>query len=270
MILFPNAKLNLGLRVLGKRADGFHELETGFVPIGLCDVLEFVESDELRFVNTGLHVDGAMQNNLVVRAYRLLADDFELPPIHIHLHKQIPFGAGLGGGSSDAAFMLKGLNQHFELKLTDDKLKSYAASLGSDCAFFINNEAALGRGRGEILDPLSVVDITGLHLLLVKPEIAIRTADAFANIQPQMRSSQLSEQLQKPIKTWKKNVQNDFETSIFPKYPLLADIKQQLYDLGALYAAMSGSGATVFGLFTKPISIPKAFSDYFVWQEAFS
>ncbi len=269
MILFPNAKLNLGLHVLGKRADGFHELETGFVPIGLCDVLEFIESDELRFVNTGLHVDGAMQNNLVVRAYRLLADDFELPPIHIHLHKQIPFGAGLGGGSSDAAFMLKGLNQHFDLKLTDEKLKAYAASLGSDCAFFINNQAALGRGRGEIIESLSV-DITGLHLLLVKPDIAIRTADAFANIQPQMRSLLLREQLQMPIKKWENNVQNDFETSIFPKFPLLADIKQQLYDLGALYAAMSGSGATVFGLFDEQIPTPKAFSDYFVWQQTFS
>lgn len=264
-ICFPNAKINLGLNVVGKRNDGFHDLETVFYPIKLCDALEFVPSSNIEFKNTGLEVGGDMQQNLVVKAWQLLSAEFGIPPVSIHLHKRIPFGAGLGGGSSDAAFMLVSLNSYFELNLSEQQLMERASIIGSDCAFFIRNRASFARGRGEILEDLSI-DLSPYRILLVNPGIHVPTKDAFASIKPRKPEHSIKEVLEKPIETWKNLLTNDFETSIFPKYPEIASIKEKLYELGALYAAMTGSGSSVYGVFEQETEYGSTFDGYFVWE----
>lgn len=259
MISFPNAKINLGLHITEKRTDGFHNLETVFLPVGWSDALEIAESDELQFTTSGISIFGSPESNLVMKAYSLLRNDFNLPPLKIHLHKQIPFGAGLGGGSADGAFMLRMLNHTFNLDISQEKLLAYASVLGSDCPFFILNKPAFATGRGEIMNEINL-NVKGLYLLLVKPSLEVSTASAFQNVVPQKPAVSLSELISLPVQDWKNNLVNQFESSVFPQYPAILDIKNQLYDMGAVYASMSGSGSCVFGLFNDlPASIENRF-----------
>ena len=250
MISFPNAKINLGLFITEKRKDGYHNLESLFLPVALYDILEFTISpdgkDKLH--KSGIIPPGPPQSNLVVKALQLIRESFHIPGLQIHLHKKIPFGAGLGGGSSDAAFMLKMLNKYFKLELTDMKLMEMAAKLGSDCSFFILNKPALSAGRGEILKNISV-PLEDIRIILVKPDVNINTSEAFAGIKPLKPSFTISDIIAGDIYNWQKNLRNDFEKSIFPKHPEIKQIKEDLLSQGAFYASMSGSGSSVFGLF---------------------
>jgi 4-diphosphocytidyl-2-C-methyl-D-erythritol kinase len=251
MISFPCAKINLGLNVISKRNDGYHNIETVFFPIlGLSDVLEIVESDRFSFTQTGVRIDSATKDNLCVKAYGILAKDFKLPPVSIHLHKIIPFGAGLGGGSSDASFTFVLLNKIFDLGVSREQLKVYAAAAGSDCAFFIDNVPSLASGRGELLEPVEL-NLSGLYLLLVKPDIHVSTGEAYGSIIPHIPKLSVSEIIRLPVNEWKNKLCNDFEKSIFYLYPLIAGVKDQMYEQGAVYSSMSGSGSTVFGLFRE-------------------
>jgi 4-diphosphocytidyl-2-C-methyl-D-erythritol kinase len=255
MISFPNAKINLGLHVTAKRKDGYHDIETCMVPIPLFEALEMILDNKTVFTSTGLPIPGDDKDNLILKAFKLLRKDFnDLPNLNIHLHKNIPIGAGLGGGSADAAFALKLMNNLFDLHLEDWFLEDYAAQLGSDCPFFIENTPKIATGRGEILEPISV-DLKGKYLVLINPQIHISTKDAYSGISPKKPLGNLKTILADQS-LWKAHLVNDFEKSIFPKYPEIAQIKDRLYDLGAFYASMSGSGATVFGLFdSKPESV---------------
>lgn len=278
MTLFPCAKINLGLNVVSKREDGYHNLETVFYPIPLCDVLEVAVMDndfpsafpcDLKI--TGNSIECNEQENLVVKAYNILSKDFTLPRIHTHLYKQIPSQAGLGGGSSDAAYMIKLLNECFHLNIEGAKMERYAARLGADCAFFISAKPAFATGIGEILSPIETVDnqLKGLHLLLVKPDINITTKDAFAYIVPQKPSKSCREIVGQPVETWKDELTNDFEASVFKKHPELSEIKDSLYRIGAIYAQMSGSGSTLFGIFKSALSedeIKRLFPNCFTSQ----
>ena len=250
MIAFPNAKINIGLRITEKRSDGFHNLETIFFPVEWRDMLEFVESDEMHFTTSGIDIAGDPEFNLVMKAYRLLKNDFELPALRIHLHKQIPFGAGLGGGSSDGAFMLQMLNKTYNLNLSEEQLLTYAASLGSDCPFFILNKPVYATGRGEIMQPVDL-RLTGMSLLLVKPPVEVPTVKAFQWIVPEKSELPLSELLHLPVQEWKGKVINQFEPSVFKQYPEIEQLSKQLYSLGADYVSLSGSGSCVFGLFKE-------------------
>ncbi len=270
MILFPNAKINLGLNILRKREDGYHELETVFYPIGLKDGLEFIENkhNKINFTSSGLLLDVDPEDNIVVKAYRLLAADHSLPGLDIHLHKVIPFGAGLGGGSSDAAFLLKGLNDFFELSLTIDQLKRYALQLGADCSFFLENRPMFASGIGEKLSAIEV-SLKGYYLLLVKPQFGVGTKEAYSNIKPAIPTFPLPEAIHQSPEKWQESVFNDFEPSVFQIYPEIAELKSKLLNMGAVYAAMSGSGSSVFGLFKEaPHFINEDFGkDCFVWKE---
>jgi len=257
MISFPNAKINLGLQITEKRPDGFHNLETVFYPVNWCDVLEFADSDSLRFSSSGIHISGAPETNLVMKAYQLLKRDFDLPTLKIHLHKIIPFGAGLGGGSSDAAFMLLMLNKSFELNLSESQILNYAAALGSDCPFFILNKPVYATGRGELMVETSV-SLSDMFILLVKPPVEVSTAQAFQYIVPQKTEDSLVELLQRPVQEWRNSVVNQFESSVFQQYPEIEQLKFRMYELGAVYSSMSGSGSCVFGLFQSAPSNWKA------------
>ena len=247
MIAYPNVKVNLGLNVLRKRPDGFHDIETLFVPFdGLYDNLEIVESS--RFQAELENCDWDPEDDLTVKAYKMMQKEFNLPPVEIYLEKQVPVGAGLGGGSSDAAFTLRLLNEMFELKLSDKTLASYAARLGSDCAFFIYNEPMIGEGKGDILTPYEIA-FDGYYVDVITPEIEVSTAEAYSGIVPAVPEISLREALKYPVEQWKDVLKNDFEKSIFAKYPEIEEIKRDLYDEGAVYAAMSGSGSAVFGIF---------------------
>ena len=271
MILFPNAKINIGLNILRKRIDGYHELESFFFPIGLKDALEFVGNgtDSANLSLSGIPMDVAPENNIVIKAYRLLASGFPLPGIDIHLHKVIPYGAGLGGGSSDAAFLLKALNEYFELKLPNAELKKYVLMLGADCSFFIENKPAMATGIGEILQNFEI-DLTGYHLLLVKPPFGVNTKEAYANITPAIPQCPLIDLLKQKPENWLSLVNNDFEPSVFKSYPEIEAIKKTLLDNGAVYASMSGSGSSVFGLFkSEPDLTADSFPEaYFIWNES--
>lgn len=281
MILYPNAKINIGLKVLRKRDDGFHELETLFYPVELADILEVVEGKELKIEQYGIGIpavagkEGLMnpEENICVKAYRALAADFDIPPVEIYLHKNIPVGAGLGGGSSDAAHTILAIDKLYNLNLTHSQMAQYASSLGSDCAFFIYNKPMMGRGRGEILTPYILDSLANYTIKLVHPPVFVSTADAYRGIVtralyeqkyagvaqeqiPQetlqfLDKRRLEELLQQPVGKWRDSVINDFETTVFAKYPLLAEYKKSLYEEGAIYAAMSGSGSTLFGIFEK-------------------
>lgn len=266
MITFPNAKINIGLNIIEKRSDGFHNLETVFYPINLSDILEFIPIDgnETIFENSGLEIDGNPNDNLCVKAYDLLKADFDLPSVKIHLHKIIPFGAGLGGGSSDAAFMLKSINEQFNLSLSNEKLKEYASKLGADCSFFIENKPSFGIDKGDVLTEIEL-DLKDYHFVIVKPNIHVPTAVAYSNVKPKFPKIRLQEAIKQPIETWKNNITNDFENSIFKVFPEIENIKNKLYEQGAIYASMSGSGSSVFGIFKDKIDFSKIFSEYFVW-----
>lgn len=276
MITFPCCKINLGLNVVSKREDGYHNLETIFYPVLLCDALEIKTMDEdfPSPTNCDIKVTGNSlsncdeKDNLVVKAYNLLAKDYNLPRIHIHLYKRIPSQAGLGGGSADAAYMITLLNKRFHLGLNDEDMIHYATKIGADCAFFIKAETAFATGIGNELSPLSrgISSLEGYYLTLVKPDIAVSTAEAYANIKPQQPKKCCRDIISQSIDTWKDELKNDFEASAFTHHPELKTIKEKLYKEGALYAQMSGSGSTIFAIFgRKPKEIEEKFEGSFVY-----
>lgn len=251
MIVYPNAKINIGLHVIERRPDNYHTIETLFYPIGLTDVLSIEPSEaciDYSLLLSGITVDGDPEDNLIIKAYRLLRSEYEFPALDISLHKQIPFGAGLGGGSSDGAFTLKALNELFQLKLTTKKLEQLAAKLGADCPFFIRNKPVYATGIGNVFTQVDL-SLQGYWLLLVKPDIHISTADAYAGLTPAPSGVALTELVKKPIDEWRHVIKNDFEKTIFSKHPAIAQLKEKMYELGALYASMSGSGSSVYGIF---------------------
>jgi 4-diphosphocytidyl-2-C-methyl-D-erythritol kinase len=272
MITYPNAKINLGLNIVEKRPDGYHNLETVFYPINLQDALEVNDLEgegEYTLKISGTPIEGELDNNLVVKAYRLLKKDFpNMGSINIHMYKHIPTGAGLGGGSADAAFMLKLLNEKFKLNLSTEKLEEYAAILGADCAFFIQNKPVFASGIGNIFEEINL-SLKGYYLVLVKPDIFVSTKDAFANIIPMKPNHSLKEIIRMPVETWRATMKNDFEDSVFKKFPEIAAIKDKLYDMGAIYASMSGSGSSVFGIFREQVEhVDEVFSGCFCRQRA--
>lgn len=260
MLVFPNAKINLGLNITEKRPDGYHNLETVFYPIPIEDALEINMlhggSEKYRIHQAGLEIAGEAENNLVVKAYKLLDEAFNLPPIDIHLFKHIPSGAGLGGGSADAAFMLKSLNEKFNLGLTGETLEEYAARLGADCAFFIKNEPTYAEGIGNIFSPIRL-SLEGYRIWLVKPDIFVSTRDAFSKMKPHHPELPLKEIVQLPVEEWKGRMLNDFEEGVFPQFPAIGEIKNEMYRQGAIYASMSGSGSSVYGLFKADAILPE-------------
>jgi 4-diphosphocytidyl-2-C-methyl-D-erythritol kinase len=267
MIVFPNAKINLGLNIIEKRSDGFHNLETVFYPVkGLFDALEIIEIEgfgnfEITF--SGNEIPGQSSDNICKKAYDLISKNYPLKSIKVHLHKHIPIGAGLGGGSSDGAFFIKLLNEKLQLNLSFGELHHYAKQLGSDCSFFINNKPSYATGKGDQMEQINI-DLSGKFIFLVYPNIFISTPDAYAGIIPLQKSIDLENRIQLPIKEWKDTIFNDFENSIFNKYPLLETIKNEFYKQGALYASMSGSGSAMFGIFeNEPKNIFEK-ANYFV------
>ena len=268
MICFPNAKINIGLYVTNKRPDGYHDIETLFFPTKLYDVLEILENkgsnESVEWSSSGILIDATPKDNLCVKALNLLKRDYEIPPVKMHLHKVIPFGAGLGGGSADAAFTLKALNQMFELGIEKEQLIKYSAKLGADCAFFIHNTPHTATGIGDVLSPLDI-NLKGYHLLLVKPDVHISTPEAYGGIIPRMPEIPFVDQLKSSVENWKGLIKNDFEDSVFLNHPLIKDIKEKMYTKGAVYACMTGSGAAVFGLFKEKPTVE--FNDCFVWTE---
>lgn len=273
MITFPCAKINLGLHIVSKRPDGYHNLETVFYPIPLTDALEIKYMDE-KFPSespcdlkiTGNDVDCNEEDNLVIKAYQLLAADFQLPRVHAHLVKRIPTQAGLGGGSSDAAYMIRLLDERFRLNIGIPEMERYAAKLGADCAFFITTDPSYAEGIGDVLMPVDVpgAGLGGYYLAVVKPSVAVSTRDAYAAIVPKAPAKCCRDIVRQPIETWKEELLNDFEAPIFAMHPELAAIKQSLYDAGAVYAAMSGSGSALFGIFREqPIGLEKEFEGMF-------
>lgn len=265
MVLFPNCKINLGLNVINKRDDGYHDLETIFYPLQIKDAVEIIEKKSIQFSISGLIIDGDIQNNLCLKAYQLLKEEFpQLPTIQIHLHKAIPMGAGLGGGSTDGAFTLKLLNKKFNLSLSEKQLTDYALQLGSDCPFFIVNKSCFAKGRGEILEELDI-DLSAFKIILVHPGIHIGTGAAFSTIKPAATKKSLKDIIQQPIVTWKKELKNDFEEPVFVQYPEIKNIKDELYRSGAIYSSMSGSGSAVYAIFEKDKKLSLPFpGNYFV------
>ena len=265
MVSFPNCKINLGLNIVNKRDDGYHDIETVFFPIQLKDALELIEKEKFEFSTSGFSIEGEPEKNLCIKAYNLLKNDFpKLPAVQIHLHKAIPMGAGLGGGSADGAFTLKLLNKKFELSLSETQLINYSLQLGSDCPFFILNRPCFATGRGEILEPTEL-ELSVYKFLIVQPPIHISTAWAFSTIQPLKPVKSIKQIIQQSISTWKTELINDFEKPVFEKYPEIKNIKDNFYDAGAIYASMSGSGSAVYGIFKKEKAISITFPDnYFV------
>lgn len=266
MIRFPNCKINLGLTVVRKRPDGFHDIETVFYPVPLFDVLEVVpsRSGKSSFQCTGLEIPGDPYENLAWQACKLLNEDQDLPTVDVYLLKNIPMGAGLGGGSADAAFMLKLLSDLFELELPDTRLIDYARQLGADCAFFIRNRPVLAYGKGDVFENIDL-DLSGYHIAIVKPDIHIDTKMAYAGVSPSQPDQDIKDILQLDLSEWKANLKNDFEAGIFKQHPLIRKIKEELYEKGALYAAMSGSGSAVYGLFRQkpgPDDLPNGIFRY--------
>ncbi len=250
MINFPNAKINIGLNITERRPDGYHNLETIFYPVQIKDALEVIEAPELSFESSGLDIPGRAEDNLCVKGYHLLKKDFDLPPVKIQLHKNIPIGAGLGGGSADAAFFIKLMNDKFELGLTIDQQLGYARRLGADCAFFIENKPVFAFEKGDEFEPVKL-DLSAYSIALVMPDIHISTSEAYGGVKPAPASQSLYDLIYEPIGEWKKFIKNDFENNIFKNHPEIRGAKAALYDAGAIYASMSGSGASVFGIFDK-------------------
>lgn len=266
MVAFPPCKINIGLYVINKRDDGYHNLVSCFYPVPWTDVLEVIPSEKLSFSCSGSIIPGNENDNLCLKAYALLRKEFDLPAVKIHLHKIIPTGAGLGGGSSDAAYTLRMLNTIFKLNLSSEKLSYYASILGSDCSFFIYDKPRLATSRGEILSDMSL-SLSGHHLIIVKPEVHVSTAEAYGGVTPQPANINLEEFLQnQSIRKWKGVVKNDFEDSVFKNHPVINDIKNRLYEKGALYASMSGSGSAVFGIFESNPGIENDFKTNLYWS----
>jgi 4-diphosphocytidyl-2-C-methyl-D-erythritol kinase len=271
MVTFPNCKINIGLNIIGKRADGYHNLETIFYPLQIKDAIEIIESDnesDIIFTAAGNIINVKDDDNLCVKSYRLLKKDFpQLPSIKMHLHKNIPMGAGLGGGSADASAVLLLLNKKFSLHISQEKLIKYASKLGSDCPFFIINKPCFATGRGEILEEINL-DLSSYKIMIVNLGIHVNTRDAFSNLNQSNFSpiGELQEQIKQDITAWRNVIKNDFEKPIFEKYPEIEKIKNTLYENGAIYSAMSGSGSTVFGIFEKEVSINIKFPAHYFCQ----
>lgn len=271
MILFPNCKINLGLNILEKRSDGYHNIETIFYPIPFTDILEITEYNQqprtvfIPFSLSGLAIEGDLASNLCLKAYTLLKKDFSrLPHIRMHLHKTIPAGAGLGGGSADASFCLILLNKLFNLDLTDEQLAVYAGKIGSDCPFFIFNKPCVATGRGEIIEEVKL-DLSGYKIIIANPGIHVSTGDAFREINPAVPEKPLKEIINMPVEKWKYEMKNDFEKIIFKKHPAIVDIKDGFYQQGAVFSSMSGSGSTVYGIFPKEKNVDLSFPEnYFI------
>lgn len=269
MIIFPNAKINLGLNIIRRRKDGFHDIETCFVPVPWREALEIVPAPEGKKTTlniTGLPVPGQDGQNLVMRAFKALHKDFQLPASTIYLHKVLPMGAGLGGGSSDAAHALQCLNDLYGLYLSDNILELYASDLGSDCPFFLYKRPMLASGRGEILEEIEL-DLTGLHIGIVHPGVHIGTKEAYAGVSPMEPATSMKDILLSPVDTWKDRLTNQFEESILPNHPEIKEIKDKMYNEGAVYSSMTGSGSAVYGLFTSAPDMAGQFSEeYTYWQ----
>lgn len=265
MVVFPNAKINIGLNIIEKRPDGFHNITSCFYPVEWCDALEILPANELSFRASGLSIPGSSDSNLCLKAYHLLALDNVMPPVSIHLLKSVPIGAGLGGGSADAAFTIKALNAQFGLGLTTGQQQEYARQLGSDCAFFIENKPMYCFGKGDQFEEIAL-RLTGKWIVLVNPGIHISTAEAYDGVAPRQPAKDLRSLLQQPIDTWRNYINNDFEESLFPRHTILRKYKQALYDLGALYASMTGSGSTLYGIFDNEPRLSNNFKDSRVWK----
>src|SRR5690554_173307 len=269
MICFPNAKINLGLNIVSRRNDGYHNLETIFYPINLKDGLEIVYSnsqEQYQFFQTGDIIEGNPSNNLVIKAFELIKNHSksEIPNIDIHLLKKIPTGAGLGGGSSDAAFMLNLLNETFNLNISDKELTELALKIGADCPFFIKNKPSFATGIGDELTPIDL-DLSDMYILIVKPDVFISTKEAYSMISEKKPSLSLKDIVKRPLNEWKELMKNDFEPPIFKKYPQICKIKKQLYDLGATYASMSGSGSSLYGIYREKPDFNDLFNKHFTW-----
>lgn len=265
MITFPSAKINIGLNIISKRADGYHNLETVFYPIKINDALEIIESEEMLFQSSGISIPGSSQDNLCLKAYNLMRKDFDLPNITIHLLKKIPIGAGLGGGSADAAFFIKLINEKFELNLSVEKMEDYCRLLGADCAFFIQNKPVYAFDKGDVFEPLEL-DLSTYHLALVMPPVHVSTAEAYAGVVPNQPQKPLKDLIALPIEQWQGNINNDFEKHILQNHPQIAQVKTALLNAGALYASMSGSGAAVYGIFKAPVDLSFFTPDHLVFN----
>jgi 4-diphosphocytidyl-2-C-methyl-D-erythritol kinase len=268
MIVFPNAKINIGLNIVEKRADGFHNIETVFFPIGLSDILEINNSkQEFNFTNTGIIIEqGNASNNLCFKAYNLIKKNHTIKPVNIHLHKLIPSGAGLGGGSSNGSFTLKTINSLQNLAIDDSKLIDYAGKLGSDCPFFILNKPVFASGTGNIFESINL-NLKGYYLVIVNPGIHVNTAKAYSQSKPEKPKHSLKELIVNPVEKWRDLICNDFETFVFREHPQIEKIKQTLYNSGAIYASMSGSGSSVFGLFKEKPLLREVFGKQLIWEE---
>ncbi len=253
MISFANAKINLGLLVTEKRRDGYHNIETVFVPVKLYDVIELTAAEEVTFRVDGLSIPGG-GSNLCEKAFQMLAADYAIAPVNIHLLKNVPIGAGLGGGSSDAAYVLKMLNEWNKLGLTNEQLKPYAERLGADCAFFLENKPVFASGIGATFEDIAL-DLSDYFIAIIKPDIHISTVEAYQCVMPQTPALDLKRAIQLPMQEWKYHLVNDFEIGVFERYPKIEKIKHALYEKGAIYAAMSGSGSAVYGIFAEAVDL---------------
>jgi 4-diphosphocytidyl-2-C-methyl-D-erythritol kinase len=269
MIVFPTAKINFGLYITAKRNDGYHDIETIFYPVGLCDALEFVISDKAvnkdLLVTTGFNTVSDPEDNLVIKTLRKLREKYTIPPLRIHLHKVIPAGAGLGGGSSDSVSFLKAINRRFELNISEQELKIISLGLGSDCPFFIEGIPAFASGRGEILKPVTHF-LSGLYITLLNPGVGINTGEAYQNCRPEKPSESLIISISHPINEWKKRIFNDFEDFAFKKHSIIGEIKNELYNNGALFSLMSGSGSSVYGLFREKPELPEKLKEFVIFE----
>jgi 4-diphosphocytidyl-2-C-methyl-D-erythritol kinase len=264
MVSFPHCKINLGLNILAKRPDGYHEIETCFYQIPWTDILEIIPSERLAFTSSGIAIPGTPEENLCWRAYHLLKKDFDLSPVKIHLHKIIPMGAGLGGGSSDAAFTLRLLDAIFELKISEEAMKQYTSQLGSDCSFFVKDTPQVGTGRGEILSPAQF-SLKGKFIVIIIPPIHVSTAEAYAGVRPAM-SPNIIDIITRDISSWRNLLINDFEESVFRNHPQIKAIKEKLYQFNAVYASMSGSGSAVYGIFDQEVNWPISLEEGTHWS----
>lgn len=256
MIAFPNAKINIGLNITGRRFDGYHNLETIFYPVQICDAIEAIEVEKLTFSASGIPIPGNVDENLCLKAYNMISADRKLPPIAIHLHKHVPIGAGLGGGSSDAAFFIRLLNDKFEIGLSEQQQSAYAEKLGADCAFFLKNKPVFAFEKGDRFEDIDL-DLSAYFIAVVTPPVHVSTGEAYRGVKPHPSQGQLKELVKLPPSEWKNHIRNDFEQSVFKNHPSIRGIKADLYDAGAEYASMSGSGSSVYGIFRQKTELPQ-------------
>lgn len=264
MIAFANAKINIGLQVIRRRHDGYHDLETVFYPLGIYDIVEVIESGETMFQSTGITIPGGGESNLCLQAYNLVKAKRDIPPVAIHLHKVIPVGAGLGGGSANAAAVLRLLNDLFALAFSDEELMELGSQLGADCPFFIRNKPVFATGIGNVFEPLDL-DLSSYHIVVVKPDVHVNTAEAYRQVTPHADGKGLAEAIQLPVVEWKGEITNDFEPGMTKLHPVIGEIRELLYEAGAQYAGMSGSGSSVFGIFDRKIRFPETFAQHKVF-----